>query len=295
MQDLQNIRRKIDSAEDLLSVASTMKSMAAVSLRQYEEAVSSLTDYHRTVEMGLQVLLRERPGLLESATEAPTRRIGFVVFGSDHGMCGSFNERIRRHVLDWRAREGFVDHEIAVLTVGHRIAMHLRDSRLSLDSHLDVPGSVDGVTAFVDEVLVLLDEWQEQRAVDHVWIFFNRASGQASFEPTTEPLLPVDRPWLERIAEREWPTRILPTFRMDGDELFSKLIQEHLFVTLFQACCESLAAENTARLSSMQSAERNIEERLDELDADYRRTRQSSITAELLDIVSGYEALVGEE
>lgn len=295
MQDLQKINRKIESAEDLLSVASTMKSMAAVNLRQYEEAVESLLDYRETIEMGLQVVLRERRALIDAAGEAETSRVGLIVFGSDHGMCGSFNERMRTYVAHWRAEQDFDRDHLRVMTVGHRIAVHLSDEKLPLDHHLDVPGSIDGVTMFVDDVLVGLDEWRAEEGIDHIWLFFNHTAGESIFEPTHAPLLPIDRPWLERIDRRRWPTKVLPTFRADADKLFSTLIREHLFITIFRACCESLAAENSARLASMQSAERNIQERLEDLGADYRRTRQSSITAELLDIVSGYEALVGDE
>lgn len=295
MQDLQNIKRKIDSAEDLLSVASTMKSMAAVNVRQYEEAVSSLVDYRQTVELGLQVVLRQSPGLLESAAESERRNAGIVVFGSDHGMCGSFNERIRDFTLRWIGARDIPLDSLVAMTVGHRIAVQLDEEQIALDTHLDVPASVDGVTSFVDDVLLALDDWRQRQAVDHIWLLFNQTTGPSTFTPTDNALLPIDRPWLEHIDRRQWPSRVLPTTRMPPEELFSSLIREHLFITIFRACCESLAAENAARLNSMQSAERNIEERLEELTADYRRTRQSAITAELLDIVSGYEALMGED
>jgi F-type H+-transporting ATPase subunit gamma len=78
---------------------------------------------------------------------------------------------------------------------------------------------------------------------------------------------------------------------MDWDALFSSLIREYLFISLFRAFAESLASENASRLASMQGAERNIEEMLHELNADFQKQRQMAITEELLDIVSGFEAL----
>ena len=78
---------------------------------------------------------------------------------------------------------------------------------------------------------------------------------------------------------------------MDGERLFTKLIRQYLFVSLYRAFAESLASENASRLASMQGAERNIEERLADLNAQFHRQRQMSITEELLDIVAGYEAL----
>jgi F-type H+-transporting ATPase subunit gamma len=84
---------------------------------------------------------------------------------------------------------------------------------------------------------------------------------------------------------------VLPTFTMDWDRLFSALISQYLFVSLYRAFAESLASENASRLASMQGAERNIADRLQELQGSFHQQRQSTITAELLDIVSGFEAL----
>jgi F-type H+-transporting ATPase subunit gamma len=81
---------------------------------------------------------------------------------------------------------------------------------------------------------------------------------------------------------------------MDRDQLFSALIRQYLFVSLFRACAESLASENASRLAAMQGAERNIEERLEELQTQFHQQRQMTITEELLDIVAGFEALSGK-
>jgi F-type H+-transporting ATPase subunit gamma len=78
---------------------------------------------------------------------------------------------------------------------------------------------------------------------------------------------------------------------MDWEPLFSRLIRQYLFISLYRATVESLASENAARLAAMQAAEKNIEERLTVLNAEYRQQRQNLITGELLDIVSGFEAL----
>jgi F-type H+-transporting ATPase subunit gamma len=104
-------------------------------------------------------------------------------------------------------------------------------------------------------------------------------------------LLPIDRAWIKSIQEKKWPTRVLPTFTIERDNLFSSLFHQYIFVSLFRALAESMASENAARLLSMQSAEKNIDERIEQLNALYRSERQNAITSELLDIVSGFEAL----
>jgi F-type H+-transporting ATPase subunit gamma len=90
---------------------------------------------------------------------------------------------------------------------------------------------------------------------------------------------------------KTWPSHILPTFTMDRRRLLRALIRQHLFVLSFRAFAESLASENAARLTAMQSAEQNIDDRLLLLNQEYHGLRQNSITSELLDIVSGFEVL----
>ena len=104
-------------------------------------------------------------------------------------------------------------------------------------------------------------------------------------------LLPVDLERFRTMTERPWPSHVLPTFSMAREKLFSALLRQYFFISIFRACVQSLASEHASRLASMQAAERNIEERLRELDAQFRQRRQDAITAELLDVVAGFEAL----
>ena len=92
MQTIEGLKKRIQSTEDLHAVVKTMKALAAVSIRQYERALESLRDYTRTVELGLQVALRDRPRFTLSAKASSGVRPGAVVFGTDQGMCGSLND-----------------------------------------------------------------------------------------------------------------------------------------------------------------------------------------------------------
>ncbi len=87
----------------------------------------------------------------------------------------------------------------------------------------------------------------------------------AAFRPHMVYLFPLDMDWLRALAEKKWPCRTLPTFSMDADKLFSSLVRHYLFFSLYRAFVESLASENASRLASMQMAEKNIEEHLNEL------------------------------
>ena len=123
-----------------------------------------------------------------------------------------------------------------------------------------------------------------------MWLFFNRHLSTGQYEPATLRLLPVDFARFASLGREPWESRRLPTFSMDREALLVALLRQYFFVSVFRACAESLASENGARLVAMQSAEKNLDERGGELTAEFRRRRQDAITAELLDVVSGYEA-----
>ena len=101
MQTTESLKRRIKSAGDLLSVVKTMKALAAVSIRQYQKAVESLDDYNRTVEMGLQIVLKERMGAMMKSKGTAVKRMGAIIFGSDQGLCGQLNEQISVFSLDY--------------------------------------------------------------------------------------------------------------------------------------------------------------------------------------------------
>ncbi|MBW1769289.1 MAG: F0F1 ATP synthase subunit gamma, partial [Deltaproteobacteria bacterium] len=135
------------------------------------------------------------------------------------------------------------------------------------------------------------EAWRSQREIDQVILFYNRPLSGASYRPHTLYLLPVDLGWFQDLEGKPWPSRALPFFTMDWSRLFSSLIREYLFASLYRAFAESLASENASRLALMQAAERTIEDRLEELHTEFHQQRQSSIMEELLDILAGFEAL----
>ncbi len=291
MQTMESLKRKIKSAQDLQSVVKTMKALAAVSIRQYQKAVESLTDYNRTVELGLQVVLRQKTEGLSLPPQVAPQRLGAIIFGSDQGLCGQLNEQIATHALQTMAATGIPPGNRAVVTVGMRVNGFIEDAGMKILETMTTPGSVSGITPMVQDLIMLLEEWHSGQQIQHIYLFYNEYLTGASYRPHTLRLLPVDRDWLKKLEVRKWPSRTLPAFTMSRDALFLALIREYLFVNLYRAFAESLASENASRLASMQTAEKNIEDRLQELTGQFHRQRQMTITEELLDIVAGFEAL----
>jgi F-type H+-transporting ATPase subunit gamma len=265
--------------------------MAAVNIRQYEEAVESLAEYNHTVEMGLQIALRHRPEEIKIAQRVLHGPLGAIVFGSDQGMVGQFNQEIANHALRVLKKGRLGKRDCRLLAIGQRVAARLAQAGHRPTASLPVPGSLAGITPSVQDLLVRIEAWREGQGIEQILLFYNTPTQGASYRTTALQLLPVDLRWLRRLAKREWPSRGLPTYTLEWDALFAALIREYFFAALYRAFAESLASENASRLSSMQAAERNIEERLDQLNAQYHHLRQTSITEELMDVVAGYEVL----
>lgn len=291
MATLELIRSKVDSAKDLQSVVKTMKGLAAANIWQYERAVESLADYSRTIELGLQIALRNRSARIEATELHADYRLGAIVFGSDQGMVGRFNEQIAFYAVEQMDELGIEPENRSVLAVGLRVTSRLEDAGQSIEEPCPMPGSIAGVTPTVQDILSHIEAWREQRDLDHIVLFHNTPLGGAAYEPKMVHLLPLDLAWLQSLKNKPWPTKVLPTYRMDWSRLLAALIREYLFAALFRAFAESLASENASRLASMQAAEKNIEERLGELRSQFHRQRQQAITEELLDISAGFEAL----
>ncbi len=286
------LKRRIQSAQDLLGVVKTMKALAAVSIRQYQRAVESLGEYNRTVEMGLQIVLRQSAETM-AQTRSKTTRLGAIVFGTDQGLCGQMNNIIVSHAMEEMNKTGIRKENRIIIAVGIRTADLLEDSGQPVFEILTTPGSTAGITPMVQDITMLLEDWRFKRQVEHMHLFYNEYISGATYRPKTLRILPVEEAWLKDLKQRKWESRTLPLFTMDWENLFRAMIREYLFVSIYRAFANSLASENASRLAAMQSAEKNIEERLEELFMQFHRQRQMVITEEILDIVSGFEALGG--
>lgn len=292
-QTLESMRRRIESAEDLYAVVRVMRALAAANIRQCERAVESLAEYGRAIEAGLQIVLRNQPKNLIPRPRSLGRRWGFIVFGSDQGMCGSFNEQTATFALE-RINELAAVEDRLVFGVGARLVGRLEDAGCAVDGRFSPPSTVSGVTAAVHAALLKVEEARFRKGIDQFLLIHHRPIAPAGSWPKEARLLPVDPDWLESLAARSWDSRSEPMYSMDRRQLFSDLIRQHLFVVLYRAFAESLASENAGRLASTHAAERNIQNHLSRLTMSFHQRRQQAITEELLDIVAGFETLTEE-
>ncbi|MBE0604183.1 MAG: F0F1 ATP synthase subunit gamma [Deltaproteobacteria bacterium] len=288
---IASLRRKIDSAGDLQSVVRTMKALAASSISQYEQSVRALGDYYRAVELGLGVCFRGAGSdalSTRNASRGADGAVDAVVFGSDQGLVGRFNDAVADEAI--KALSGRPG-ELRVWAVGERVHARLKDAGLPPAGLFTVPNSVKAVTPLVGRILVESESRRTRGDVMELHLFHNRPVSAAGYETVDQRLLPLDDAWLRERAGLPWPTKRLPEVMGGGLETLRALIREYLFVSMFRACAESLASENASRLAAMQRADKNIDELLEDLNGTFHRLRQSGIDAELFDVIAGFEAL----
>ena len=286
-----SLRRRIHSATDLQSVVRTMKSLAASSIGQYERSVRALADYYRTVELGLGACLRTREPAASRDERTPRTEaaaVGAVVFGSDQGLVGQFNDIVADDAVKALAA---ARGRTRIWAVGKRVHARLADAGLAPTGVFEVPSSVAAIAPLVGEILVETEARQDRSELTELYLFYNRSMSGAAFVPVRERLLPLDDEWHRTRAAVPWPTKTLPEVIGASTATLRALVREYLFVSLFRASAESLASENASRLAAMERAEKNISESLESLQGAFHRVRQGGIDEELFDVVSGSEAL----
>jgi F-type H+-transporting ATPase subunit gamma len=288
-----SLRRKISSAGDLQSVVRTMKALAASSIGQYEKSVLALADYYRTVKLGLTVCLRENnpeASIVERKVPNDKHATGAIVFGSDQGLVGQFNDVVADYAIKNLASQ---PGKTQVWAVGERVHARLADAGLPLAGLFTVPNSVHAITPLVGQIQIESERRRAKGEYTGLWVFHNRPIAGALYEPVSQRLLPLDAQWQQGLAKVRWPTENLPEIMDSGTATLRALIHEYLFISLFGACVESLASENASRLAAMERANKNISALLEQLHGTFHRLRQSGIDEELSDVISGFEALVG--
>ncbi|MBU4529281.1 MAG: F0F1 ATP synthase subunit gamma [Hoeflea sp.] len=288
METLESLSDALETTGDIQSIVRTMKALSSVSIRQYEQAEAAMASYAHTVELGLIAVLRQHraAGLPLPGAGGGNGREALIVIGSDRGLCGGYNDKITRFAL---SKMG--DQPMVLGVIGTRAAARLEAVERPADKVHSLPGSVEGLSRLVQTMIVDVDRWTREEGVGQVWLAHNRREGRNPAKPQAHRLLPLPDSYLRKLAQAEWPGRSLPLFRMDPEQLMSWLVQQRLFVVIYRALAEALASEHASRLAAMHAAERNIEERRDDLRQRYRLRRQETITRELLDVVSGFEAV----
>lgn len=285
-QTIASLRRKLVSANKLHSVVRAMKALAASNVGQFEKSIVALSEYSHTVEMALGVCLRQNLslGLMRVKLEPMrTQNQISIVFGSDQGLVGQFNNQVCDFALN---AQNAANEKSKVWAVGERVQFRLIDSGAATVECFSVPSSIKLVGKLVGQILSKIEKQGNDIALH---LFYNKVISNSSYAPVQKQILPLDEDWGRKLGGIPWPTKLLP--ETIGSETLPALIRDYLFISLFRACAESLAAENASRLAAMQRADKNIQDLVLTTSEKFNTLRQSQIDEELFDVISGFETL----
>ncbi len=291
MPELKALEKKIKTVGEIESVVSTMKTLAAVNINNYQNAAESAEYYLHTIEKGLQVTLRELQPAAEITYAAGGGRL-FLLIGSEQGMCGNFNQAVLSR-LQREAKKGKTEDSASfLLSVGSKMNVLAGGSGLPVLKEYPLSTSMARLDDLIADIQIDAYRYMEEKGIESVKIIYNRIDeGGQLFSTEVYDLYPVTAEQLQNLRERRWASNRIPRVLMNRRILFGKLLDHYFSGKLYMTIINSLAGENAARLASMQAAERNIREKKDLLYTEYNKVRQQSITSELLDIIGGFEVL----
>ncbi len=285
MASLQDIRRRITSVEKTQQITRAMRMVAAAKLRRAQEAIEAARPYAEAMRGTLEEVAAGVPDaehpLLQPRENVS--RLEIVVVTSDRGLCGAFNANVLKHTEALiQERRDDVD-EIVVTAVGRKANEHARRRGYKLrTTHAGL-----GTIAYGDavEIATALATRYAEGEVDEVVLVYAEFISTLTQTPRTARLLPFTAGSGETAGGS--PYEIEPS----ANELLAVLVPKAVEVEVYRALLENQSGEHAARMSAMESATRNTEEMIESLTLNYNRARQAAITKELVEIVSGAEAL----
>lgn len=285
------LKKRIKTTQDLREIVSTMKSLSSVSILQYEQANSALEKYRRNLRDAFHALIRKEgiPSLRVNDSQPEKHLI--ILIGSDSGMVGKFNKEIIEKVKADLKKRNISWRDVLFLTVGKRITMMAEQARLKLFAKYAISNSVKMVNSIAETVIMKLDEATRKERINHVSVWYHKRGKNSPVSVEHRDIIPFDIDAFKRLKDKPWGTNNLPMIPLSRQQLMSALMNEYLTIAMASHLNYSLAAEHFTRMTNMQNAEKNIDENLAEMNLLYQQQRQESITSELIDVVSGAEAM----
>ena len=295
MPSLKIIRKRIGSVKNTQKITRAMKLVAAAKLRRAQEAIIAARPYANSLEAVVGELASRAGDNAHPLLEArASSRAEIIMLTSDRGLAGAFNSQIIRTV------EAFVENELSEYTdvslrvVGRKGNAYFKRRDANIRSYDPSPASGTALALSRDIANHAISDFTTEQ-VDHVFLVYNEFKSAMSQDVVVRQILPID----PQVGTSS--TATASSGAMDVDYLYEPskaVLLEHLVplyiqVMLYRAALESLASELGARMSAMDSATRNAGEMIDRLSLQYNRARQAAITKELLEIISGAEALKG--
>jgi F-type H+-transporting ATPase subunit gamma len=286
---LEEMSRRLNSVNKLSSVVRITKTIAASQIQRCEVAAIASQHYALNIAMALYVLFHKSQIGVQAPGKGSPPTIA-IVFGSDQGLVGAFNDRLVQFVT--KQIQSLSD--VKVFSFGARASNRLEEAGIVLAKAYPLPAAAGMVAYSMSGLISEIEPLLLSNPDIRVLIFHNHLITRTTYEPEVTRVLPLDETWKRELLESSWPTKQIPEIIGDPEKAFVELLREYLMVSFSRTIAETLACENLSRFLSMQRAEKNIDDVMGDLKQKFNLFRQSAIDDELFDVIGGFSALSNE-
>jgi F-type H+-transporting ATPase subunit gamma len=289
MATLKDIQRKIGAVKKTQQITRAMNMVAAAKLRSTQSKVEAFDPYAAKFAEVLENLASRidpdiHPLLVKKES---VHRVELLHFTADRGLCGSFNAQLINRAEQWLAEQREQGNEPSMTLVGRKGRDYFKKRDVSItEAHVQVYGKID--MSFVNQMTRQLTDRFLNDELDEVYMMYTRFVSMARQEITRVKLLPVEPPQTDEQAES---TQSEYLCEPSAEELMIDLLPKHISVQIYNAFLQNEVSEHAARMAAMDNATKNCKELIQNLTLAYNKARQAAITAELMDIVGGAEAI----
>jgi F-type H+-transporting ATPase subunit gamma len=288
MASLRDIKRKIQAVDKTKQITRAMNMVAAAKLKSAQLRMENFRPYaEKFMEVLGSVAVRVDPDMHPLLAVREPKKVRIICMTSDRGLCGAFNSNVIR------ATEGFIrarvkeGKEVSLVTIGRKGNDILRRKENVVDRYTDVFKQFDfRLAADIGDILISSFISEEY---DELYIAYNEFRNIAIQRAKIERLLPI--PSIDTVEDLEPDRRIEYIYEPSEEEIIGEILPAYIKMMIYRALLETSAGENGARMVAMDNATTNCEEMIVDLTLKYNKARQQAITAELMDIVGGTEAL----
>lgn len=282
MANLKEIRGRITSISSTMQITSAMKMVSAAKLKKATDAIVMLRPYSEKLQEIIANVsaTTELEGVSTFTAEREVKKVLYIVVTSNKGLAGAFNSSV---IKELNAVIGNTKHEVEILSVGKKVYDAVRRTRTVYDNQSAIFDgmSFQVVSNFMEHVM---KDYKEEK-FDKVFVIYNKFINAATQEVQTEQVLPI------AMAEKQDDINTDYIFEPNAAEILNVLIPKSIKTQVYKAILDSIASEHGARMTAMHKATDNAEALRNELKIFYNKARQAAITNEILEIVSGAEAL----
>ena len=286
MPNLKEIRNRISSVTSTMKITSAIKMVSAAKLKKAQDAIIAMKPYSEK----LNELMASFSDVISSssisylASERPVKKVLIVAIASNRGFCGAFNSNIIKQAKTIMSDQRFSSASFEFIVIGKKANDILSKTETISQNSSDIFDdlSYDSSSLIVDKII---EDFADEK-YDHVEMIYNSFKNAANQIIKSEQFLPIVNNSSEEILQDY-------IFEPSMESIVSVLVPKSLKIQLFKALRDSFASEHGARMTAMHKATDNATELKDELVLTYNKARQAAITNEILEIVSGAEALKG--